>query len=104
MKARERRITAPHYQKEIVQPEPTTTYRTRNIQDRFLLFRALVEKQDGRCPICQTDLGKKPVLDVDPDTGKVRGLLCPPCRLGLEGFVFDVTRMRRAVKYVEANA
>jgi len=103
MKARESRITAPHYQKEIVTAEPITTYRTRNTQDRFLLIRALVEKQDGRCPVCQEDLGTKPVLDSDAETGKLRGLLCPPCRLGLEGFVFDPARMRRAAKYVEMN-
>ena len=41
-------------------------------------FRILWSAQGGRCYICQRQVhSKKPAVDHDHETGKVRGLLCP---------------------------
>ena len=45
-------------------------------------YRAMFEKQDGKCAICkrhQSELSKKLSVDHDHKTGKVRGLLCSHC-------------------------
>lgn len=66
-------------------------------------FDALLEAQGRRCAICKVEPEQ---FDVDHDhsTGKVRGLLCPPCNRGLGSF-----RDRRAVviaaaAYLETHA
>lgn len=72
-------------------------------EELFLLLRTITEKQKGLCPICQRELGPKPVLDREVATERIRGLLCPACRLGLEGFGDDPQRLRRAAKYLEGR-
>lgn len=50
----------------------------------------LIKKQQGRCPLCDTDLTRiKPVnvvVDHDHDTGIIRAALCRGCN-GMEGKV-----------------
>lgn len=57
------------------------------------------EAQGGRCLICLTPEPKL-VVDHDHETGKVRGLLCHRCNVGLGWFRDDVTRLKRAAKYL----
>jgi hypothetical protein len=61
-----------------------------------LLFKA----QNGKCAIC--DEPSKATLDVDHDhaTGKVRGLLCRRCNLGIGHFCDDPDVIRNAMKYL----
>lgn len=67
-------------------------------------YNLLLEKQNGACAVCFT----KPVtqaLSVDHDhrTGKVRGLLCQSCNVGI-GFLKDDARlMRNAADYIESR-
>lgn len=64
-------------------------------------YRALVVKHAGRCGICG-DLEQNLVVDHCHTTGRVRGLLCRICNLGLGYFRDDTERMMRAIAYLDA--
>lgn len=73
--------------------------------DEAIYFNILKD-QNGGCGICgRTDPGRKgtSLLFVDHDhvTGKVRGLLCQPCNMGLGGFKDDVMSLENAISYLE---
>lgn len=60
-------------------------------------------KQRGRCAICQrseTQVGAKLQVDHCHDTGRVRGLLCPPCNWGIGRLRDDPERVWRAFAYL----
>jgi hypothetical protein len=64
------------------------------------LYLLLLDHQNGVCALCQRPPGKR-ALSVDHDhrTGKVRGLLCPPCNRSLY-MVEDLRLHDRALKYL----
>jgi hypothetical protein len=61
------------------------------------------ERQAGLCPICLRRLGTTPHVDHDHVTGKVRGLLCFTCNVGLGNFADDVERLDRAAAYLRGT-
>ena len=66
-------------------------------------FYALRDKQGGLCAICgHPDRSAKAILHVDHchDTGKVRGLLCHHCNVGLGHFRNDPALLSRAATYL----
>ncbi|MGH3065535.1 MAG: endonuclease VII domain-containing protein [Gaiellaceae bacterium] len=68
-------------------------------------YGAMVETQNGRCMICNTDQpgtesGCWPV-DHDHATGRVRALLSSACNAGLGLFDDDPARLRAAADYLE---
>lgn len=58
-------------------------------------------KHSGKCDICGVE--DKLRIDHDHLTGKIRGLLCNECNLGLGKFQDDVSRLREAAVYVERH-
>lgn len=67
-------------------------------------YFALKEAQHGCCAIC----GREPktrrlAVDHDHATGKVRGLLCAACNMGLGAYRDDIAMLRRAIAYLEAQ-
>lgn len=50
-------------------------------------YTAILEEQDGRCPICKRPLlargDQRPHVDHDHLTGEVRGILCHRCNVGV---------------------
>lgn len=64
-------------------------------------FDFMVAKQGGKCKICKK--ARKLVVDHCHDTGKVRGLLCSPCNLGLGSFKDDPDALREAASYIEES-
>lgn len=63
-------------------------------------YRNILESQDGVCAICKTNSDTKLSVDHDHDTGRVRGLLCRKCNLGI-GFLRDsVDFLRNAIDYL----
>ena len=70
---------------------------------------SLLDAQEGRCAVCSrtpdpdADRLAMRVLHVDHDheTGKVRGMLCANCNMGLGQFGDDLARLRAAVAYLE---
>ena len=69
-------------------------------------YKALLESQRGRCAIC----GKLPKgnekrlgIDHDHETGKIRGLLCERCNMGLGFFNDDPQLLQKAIEYLTQN-
>lgn len=68
-------------------------------------YDRMFQEQGGRCAICRTDqTGHKAHyrMHVDHDhlTGKVRGLLCNQCNVGLSNFKDDPELLRIAIEYL----
>lgn len=65
---------------------------------------ALVTAQGDRCAICQTERpggrGERWHVDHDHMTGRVRGLLCHRCNMGVGFFLDDPEIMKAAARYV----
>lgn len=67
-------------------------------------YKAMVEAQGGRCAICG-HLPTDGMLRVDHchTAGEIRGLLCRHCNLALGNMRDDVSRLRRAIAYLEKS-
>ncbi|HEX5533437.1 MAG TPA: endonuclease VII domain-containing protein [Actinomycetales bacterium] len=63
-------------------------------------FDEMVERQNGKCPICRSSLGEKPHVDHDHKTGAIRGILCFNCNAGLGKYGDDPERLVRAAQYL----
>jgi hypothetical protein len=69
-------------------------------------YAAMLEGQGGCCKICGSDQpasnGKAEFcVDHDHRSGRVRGLLCNKCNIGLGAFKDSVDTLRRAIAYLE---
>lgn len=74
-------------------------------------FDAMLREQEGRCGICRTAFDADPAMPnpaavprIDrTQSGIVRGLLCPRCRVGLATFRDDSMRLRHAATYLDIH-
>lgn len=66
-------------------------------------FRAFYVAQDGKCNICREEM-KTPHVEHDHDTGKVRGLTCGPCNLGLGKLGDDIETVLMAALHLIRGA
>ena len=69
----------------------------------------MLASQDGASgAICGTKEfggpGKVAAVDHDHGTGKVRGLLCASCNVGLGAFKDNPERIQRAIDYLRRNS
>ena len=64
-------------------------------------YEQMLAEQDGACAICKR-LPTKRTLAVDHnhDTGRVRGLLCAQCNLGIGGLQDSLTLVLEAAQYL----
>lgn len=69
------------------------------------MFQDMLSSQSFECPICKRALlgDKDTNIDHCHTTGKVRGLLCDDCNLGLGKFHDDVTALRNAAEYLSKH-
>jgi hypothetical protein len=69
-------------------------------------FDTLLAAQDGACALCDAPPTSGISLHVDHDhgTGEIRGLLCMRCNNALGLFREDPDLLRRAARYVTADA
>ena len=59
-------------------------------------------RQDGKCAICHEEFNEKPFhVDHCHESGKVRGLLCHTCNVGLGSFHDNKTKLLEAINYLE---
>lgn len=67
-------------------------------------YLAMYNKQDGCCAICKRDIGDDYLaVDHDKITGKVRGLLCRNCNVGIGMLGEDISNLMRAIQYLEES-
>jgi hypothetical protein len=62
--------------------------------------------QDSKCAICARHIDELPkTLDVDHchTTGKVRGLLCGKCNMGIGYFQDNTKTINKALAYLESH-
>lgn len=68
-------------------------------------YEQMLFLQNGLCAICKTNTpnGKDSVFHVDHNhnTGKVRGLLCHSCNVGIGSLKEDINTLKSAIKYLE---
>ena len=86
-----------------VDPEKDAAWRRKwkyGLDDRD--YKAMVASQNGRCAICQVEA--RLVVDHSHDTGRVRGLLCHHCNVGLGFFLDNLESLRSAAEYLEARS
>lgn len=63
-------------------------------------YDSLLDSQQGKCPICELPLRGTAQVDHDHESGRVRGLLCVTCNLGI-GHSRDSPRtLRGAIPYL----
>lgn len=69
-------------------------------------IQRMLASQDGGCEICRTPLhgDKDTCVDHDHESGRVRGLLCHSCNIGLGKFRDDLALVRVAVEYLARYA
>ncbi len=61
-----------------------------------------INEQNNICAICgKKDIGKVLCVDHDHDTGKVRGLLCNNCNIGLGNFKDNIKIIQSAIVYLQ---
>ena len=66
-------------------------------------WTAMVARQRGACPICWCALADaRASVDHDHGTGKVRGILCSNCNVGIGYFKDDPALLASAIEYLKA--
>jgi hypothetical protein len=71
-------------------------------------YEALLSEQNHACAICGTtefsySRGKKPHIDHCHETGKVRGLLCGHCNIGIGQFFDNISLLENAITYLRQH-
>jgi len=75
-----------------------TLYRLREAD-----YQALLNTQDSKCAICHIEFTDSPCIDHDHETGKVRGLLCWNCNVGIGSLKDDPKILQSAIDYLVYN-
>jgi hypothetical protein len=88
-------------------PQPTKTDRRRgSVRHPYGVSpeqkQQMLHAQGGLCAICRQSFDLQNI-DHCHATGKVRGLLCRHCNLGLGHFKDDVARMQAAIDYLRRS-
>jgi hypothetical protein len=68
-------------------------------------FNQMYENQNGKCLICnatESMLGHRLAVDHCHTTGKIRGLLCKSCNMGIGNLKENVDNLQNAIKYLES--
>jgi hypothetical protein len=85
-------------------------WKNNNLQKKYKIsldeYNDLLQKQNFKCAICHTERcssGKSFAVDHDHKNGKVRGLLCKNCNLGLGLFKDNIEIVKKVILYLETN-
>jgi len=64
-------------------------------------YDEMYEQQDGKCAICKAEDEGRFAVDHCHNTGKVRGLLCRSCNLGIGQLKDDIEVLTNAITYLQ---
>lgn len=64
-------------------------------------YERMFKEQEGKCAICGLTSKKKLNIDHCHISGKVRGLLCWNCNIGLGYFKDNLENLQNAIKYLQ---
>lgn len=66
----------------------------------------MLYNQSNRCAICEKEFVSKKTTHIDHchSTGKIRGMLCEGCNIGLGGFKDNVDILKKAIEYLLVSA
>lgn len=69
-------------------------------------YNSILKSQENRCPVCNNVFNedKKPVVDHDHTTGKVRGLLCTSCNSGIGLLGDKLFILKKACEYLSKSS
>lgn len=87
-------------------PTKKFNYRLRSVYNLSRAeFDNLYDKQKGKCKLCRKKIkvSKSVHIDHNHKNGKIRGLLCSKCNLGLGHFQDNAEVLLRASKYILNN-
>lgn len=63
-------------------------------------YQKLLEQQNHKCFICETEDWRNLAVDHNHQTGQVRGLLCTKCNTGIGQFQDNIELLLKAVEYL----
>lgn len=63
---------------------------------------AMITERMSKCDICHRDISKRPNIDHDPATMRIRGILCNPCNQAIGLMRHNPEILRSAISYLEA--
>lgn len=66
-------------------------------------YESALKKQDSTCAICGKGQFKALHIDHDHESGKIRGLLCKQCNIGLGMFKDNTEVLASAIRYLINN-
>jgi prolyl oligopeptidase PreP (S9A serine peptidase family) len=69
-------------------------------------YNQLFLEQKGKCAICgrhQSELKRTMSIDHDHETGKIRGLLCQKCNVGIGSLNDDIDLLNKGIQYLSQN-
>ena len=86
-------------------------YKDRHLQKTYGIslddFLKMLTNQDYSCAICTKDLTNVPYKNVHIDhcheTGKIRGVLCQTCNMGMGMFEDKIDILKAAIAYLEKS-
>jgi hypothetical protein len=85
-------------------------FRDNRLQKKFGItledYNQMFAEQEGCCLICgihQAEVKERFAVDHCHTTGKVRGLLCSHCNLGLGHFRDNIESLAKAIAYLERS-
>lgn len=81
-----------------------------NLKSKYNLsieeYHNILQSQDNKCAICGCDISNRnnnPHIDHNHKNGKVRGILCGNCNMGIGHLKDNVLILKNAIKYLEDN-
>jgi hypothetical protein len=92
-------------QEKLGKEERKIRRRKYHLRDKFGMtisdYNLLLERQNGKCAICDKIPKLSLVIDHCHETGKIRGLLCQRCNMGLGYFQDNKILLEKATKYIK---
>ena len=83
----------------------TYLYRSKHLKSKFKMtveeYDVMFENQNCVCKICRLPSKKKLSIDHNHTTGKIRGLLCFTCNMGIGYFKDSEKLLKSASKYIK---